>query len=242
MDKIIIIPARMQSVRFPGKVIFPINGIPMVVRTAKCAKQVDDCSHVAVATDNLEVEAVCKEWGISTLRTGEHSNGTERCAEAARMLALRDDDQVINLQADLPYIQPDLLHNMFKLTPHYIVTAAVEMKDGPLEDPNMVKVVMDRGQNALWFSRLPIPQGSAVWHNHIGAYGFENKYLQEYTKLPACDVEKSSSLEQLRILFYMSRRIKVLITKDDCISVNTPSDIEKLKIYWPEGQVNGHVI
>ena len=242
MERIIIIPARMQSVRFPGKVVYPINGIPMVIRTAQQAKKVEDCSHVVVATDNQEVIKVCKDWGISTITTGQHCNGTERCAEAARLLGLKDTDQVINLQADLPYIQPDLLFEMFKLLPYYIASAAVEMEGAPTEDTNMVKVVMDRSWNALWFSRLPIPYGATIWHNHIGVYGFENKYLQEYAKLPVCEVETKSSLEQLRILYYMSRRIKVLVTKEDCISVNVPSDIDKLKIYWPEGQVNGHVI
>lgn len=243
MKKIIIIPARMQSVRFPGKVIYPIHGIPMVVRTAKCAQEVLGCDQVVVATEDPQVVSVCADWAISTIVTGaHHHNGTERCAEAARILGLESTDQVINLQADLPHIQPDLLAEMFKFIPYYIMTAAVAVEGSPSTDANIVKVAMAWDQKALWFSRKPIRSSARVWYNHIGVYGFENKDLQQYARLLVCDMELQESLEQMRILYSMKRQIKVLITKEDCISVNVLSDLDKLNIYWPVGQVTGHVV
>jgi 3-deoxy-manno-octulosonate cytidylyltransferase (CMP-KDO synthetase) len=232
----------MHSSRFPGKAIFPIDGKPMIVRTAEQAKKVSDCK-VYIATDDAEITLTCLAYGYDTIQTGHHKNGTERCAEAARLLCLGDDDCVLNLQADLPYIQPDLLEKVFQFIPYYITTAAVKVKGLPDKDPNMVKVIVDRNQNALYFSRQPIPSKAANWLNHIGIYGFTNNLLQEFASRSVSVLELQEDLEQLRILYHGQRKIKVLETDKDCISVNIPSDIDKLRIYWPtDGPINGHVI
>ena len=245
MQKVIIIPARMQSKRFPGKVMHPIAGIPMIVRTWQQAMQVPDCS-VYIASDDMDLLRACHGYSCQVVKTGEHRNGMERCAEAARVLGLRADDYVLNLQADLPCIQPWLLEEIFNAVPfyhpHYIVTAAVVVKGIPDADYNLVKIVLDRDGNALYFSRQPIPTKTEQWYNHIGVYAMMNTYLQEYANQSISSLEQQEDLEQLRFLYHGKRKIKVLLTSEDCISINVPSDIDKLKIYWPDGQVTGHII
>lgn len=248
MQKVIIIPARMQSKRFPGKVMYSIDGIPMIIRTWQQAMKVPDCS-VYIASDDMDLLFDCTVHDVPSyqlIKTGEHRNGTERCAEAARILGLREDDYVLNLQADLPCIQPWLLESIFSTIsfyyPHCIVTAAVVVQGISDADPNLVKIVLDRDGNALYFSRQPIPTKTEQWYNHIGVYAMMNTYLQEYAKQRNCSIEQYEDLEQLRFLYYGQRKIKVLLTSEDCISINVPSDLEKLKINWPAEQVLGHVL
>ena len=241
MEKVIIIPARVHSNRFPGKVLYLIDGLPLIIRTWKQALQVKDC-RVFIASDDVSLLATCQnEYGCNVILTKEHRNGTERCAEAACILNLEKDDLILNLQADLPMIDPELLENVFKLIPYYIVTAAVETKGKPSQSPHDVKVVMDRNQNALYFSRSVIPCNAVVWHNHIGVYGFMNVLLQEYAARSISSLELIEDLEQLRILYHGQYKVKVIVTKKDCVSINVPSDIDKL-INWPNERVIGHVI
>jgi 3-deoxy-manno-octulosonate cytidylyltransferase (CMP-KDO synthetase) len=245
MQKAIIIPARMQSKRFPGKVMYPIDGIPMIIRTWQQALKVPDCS-VYIASDDVDLLASCQDYGCSVIKTGEHRNGTERCAEAARILGLADDDHVLNLQADLPCINPELLRLAFHAIPffypHSIVTAAVITQGRPDMDSNLVKIVLNEKHMALFFSRQPICANSDLWYNHIGIYAMMNCYLQEYAKQEVSPIEQQEDLEQLRFLYYGKRDIKVIRIKEDCISINVPSDLEKLNIQWPDEQVIGHVI
>jgi 3-deoxy-manno-octulosonate cytidylyltransferase (CMP-KDO synthetase) len=235
----------MQSKRFPGKVMYSIAGIPMIIRTWQQAMKVPDCS-VYIASDSMELLASCREYGCEIIKTGAHRNGTERCAQAARILKLADDDHVLNLQADLPCIDPLLLEATFAAIPFYyphsIITAAVLTEGKPSIDPNLVKVAINSSNMALFFSRQPIMPNSPIWLNHIGIYAMMNYCLQDYAVQEISPIEQQEDLEQLRFLYYGERGIKVLLTHDNCISINVPSDLEKLNIQWPEGQVMGHVI
>ena len=244
MKKVIIIPARMQSKRFPGKVMYPIAGIPMIIRTWQQAMKVLDCS-VYVASDDMDLLRACHEYGVKSyqlIKTGEHRNGTERCAEAARILGLADDDHVLNLQADLPCIQPKLIERVFSWPYNDLVTAAVLCAGHPSVDPNMVKVIIDSKGAAVYFSRAAIPTQSNGWLNHIGIYKFTNRLLQEFADQASCTLERQEDLEQLRIIYYGIHKMYVILTNEDCISINVPSDLEKLNIQWPDEQVIGHVI
>jgi 3-deoxy-manno-octulosonate cytidylyltransferase (CMP-KDO synthetase) len=235
----------MQSKRFPGKVMYSIAGIPMIIRTWMQAMQVPDCS-VYIVSDDMDLLVSCQKYGCSVIETGEHRNGTERCAEAARRLGLADDDHVLNLQADLPCIDPELLRLVFVaipfFCPHSIITAAVRTQGCPNADPNLVKIALNEKHMALFFSRRPICINSDLWYNHIGIYAMMNYYLQEYAKQEISLIEQQEDLEQLRFLYYGKRDIKVVLTNGDCISINVPSDLKKLNIDWPTEQVTGHVI
>lgn len=241
MEKVIIIPARMQSKRFPGKVFHPIAGIPMIIRTWQQAMKVPDCA-VYIASDDFDLLASCQEYGCRVIKTGDHKNGTERCAEAASILKLEDGDYVLNLQADLPCINPKLLESVMLGCSEQIITAAVIVQGKPSADQNLVKITCDKYGVAIYFSRSPIPINADVWYNHIGIYRFQNKFLQEFAAQGISPLEDQEDLEQLRIIWNNKRRIDVILTQEDCISINVPSDLEKLNIQWPEGPVLGHVI
>jgi len=252
MDNYIIIPARLNSGRLPRKALFPINGIPMIVRVWEQACKVRG-ARVVVATDSSEIELTAKDAGANVILTGEHRNGMERCAEAARTLNIPPDSTVLCLQGDMPYVSPDLcsilltqVHFMVRCEPT-ILTAAVRMGGSPSTDPDLVKVVMNNHQQALYFSRLPIPCGAVGgWHKHLGLYCMKNHLLQHYSKLSITDLEQQEGLEQLRLL-YRGHSIRVYITSEDCLSVNNKFDCEKIDpslISWPyeSGAVTGHVI
>ena len=240
MQKVIIIPARMQSKRFPGKVLHPINSVPMIIRTWRQAMKVPDCS-VYIASDDDALLKICQDYPCQTIKIGEHRNGTERCAEAARRLGLERLDCVLNLQADLPCIDPELLARVIDLIPYYIMTAATITEGLPSLDTNLVKIAIDKDNDAVFFSRAAILNKAPGWYNHIGIYGYMNFLLQEYAIKPISLLEQYEDLEQLRFYDY-GRQMKVFITDKDCISINVPSDLEKLNIQWPDEQVIGHVI
>lgn len=202
--------------------------------------KVPDCS-VYIASDDDALLKICQDYPCQTIKTGEHRNGTERCAEAARRLGLERLDCVLNLQADLPCIDPELLARVIDLIPYYIMTAATITEGLPSLDTNLVKIAIDKDNDAVFFSRAAILNKAPGWYNHIGIYGYMNFLLQEYAIKPISLLEQYEDLEQLRFYDY-GRQMKVFITDKDCISINVPSDLEKLNIQWPDEQVIGHVI
>jgi len=206
---------------------------------AEQAKKVPN-SVVYVATDDARIFNVVVEAGHeAVLTSGECRNGTERVAEAARKLKLNGDDVVINLQGDMPFIQPMIIEQVMRQSLASITTAACVVKGSPPEDQSHVKVVFDRNLDVLYFSRLPIPTFGGVWHKHIGIYGFRNEILQYYSMLPITLLEQQEDLEQLRILHYGKHAIKIILTDSDCLSINNQTDYKKA-INWPREQITGH--
>lgn len=243
MKKIIIIPARYASTRFPGKPLADIGGQPMIVRVAQ---RVSGCADkVVVATDDTRIADVCARFGIDAVMTRkDHKSGTDRIYEAYTKIAEDPDnfDVIINVQGDEPFIDPEhlmLLQSFFEDATVDIATLASTFPtDGTyneLSDPNLVKVTTDLNLNALYFSRNVIPYMRGVresewiskhqYLSHIGIYAYRPKVLERITSLPQTPLEKCESLEQLRWL-ENGIKIKVGIVNDRSIGIDTPEDLQ----------------
>lgn len=236
-----VIPARLNSKRFSNKVIYPLNGKPLlsyVHREVSSAKTVD---RVVIATDSRIVARSVEAFGAHVVMTStRHRTGSDRVAEAATKTG---GDIILNVQADNFGLKGPVIDRMVRLmVKDYRVQFATMAhritNDGDLFSPDMVKVVMDKCQNALWFTRLPVPylQGCHtrrrydrfVFWGHIGVYGFRRRSLEQFASWKRTPLEKAESLEQLRIL-ENGGDIRVLKTIMSSISVNDPADLKKLK-------------
>lgn len=234
----IIIPARYGSTRFPGKVLADINGYPMIVRVAMQAVQTI-ADKVIVVTDNqLVIDAfkgVEEVKNVEVVLSPENINtGTDRVAFAAKNI---DDDIIINVQGDEPFIPPTLINQLIEGLSNNddvkMITAAVPFSDINLsENPSAVKVIMDKSDFALYFSRYPIPYNrdhieNITRYKHIGIYGFKRDYLFEFANTPRTDLEICENLEQLRAL-ENGVKIKVVKTDYNPLSVDTYEDLENI--------------
>ncbi len=230
----IIIPARLQSTRFAKKVLHPIDGVPMVIKTAMQAAKVDD---VVIATDAREVVEVAKRYGFEAVLTSvEHKSGTDRINEAAAILGLDEDEILLNVQADEPFIEPEVIQSVYTLTQKHIHQADIMMcsayKSAPLppkNDPNSVKVVVDGAGHALYFSRslIPYPRESMdVIKIHLGIYGYSKKMLQRFCSLKTAPLEDIEKLEQLRALYH-GYRIAMQEVQSSSVGIDTIEDLHR---------------
>jgi len=231
----IIIPARLASTRFPQKVITDIGGLPMVVRTAKRVAHLDD---VVVAADDEKIIAICKEHGVKAMLTSTtHKSGTDRIHECATILGLADDELIINVQADEPFIEPDVveslmtkLRNLQNENSDFIMGSCYNSINAQsAEDPNLVKVVLDAQGNAIYFSRAKIPHnqsGEAVYFGHIGIYGFSKKSLKEFCSLPDAPIEDIEKLEQLRAIYHQ-KNIAMVKVASTGFGIDTQEDLKR---------------
>ncbi len=233
----IIIPARLSSTRFPRKVLADIGGLPMVVRTAQRVAHLD---RVVVAAEDEEIVDVCKAHGVDAMLTSDtHKSGTDRINECAQLLDIADDELVINIQADEPFIEPEVVE--------LLITRLVAIRDAgasfvmgscynavnaeAAEDPNLVKVVMDAEHNAIYFSRSKIPynrSGTATYFGHIGIYGFTKKSLHDFCALDDAPVEDIEKLEQLRAIYH-GRKISMVKVASTGFGIDTLEDLERAK-------------
>jgi len=223
-----------------------IAGLPMVVRVAQRAA-LSQATQVVVAADSPEIVQACEAHGVKALLTRlDHPSGSDRLAEASQLLELKHDDIVINVQGDEPLIDPELINQVALLLQNRptasMSTAAHEIH--LLEEfanPNVVKVVMDQSQLALYFSRAPIPwwrdgnaQGLTMLPTpaplrHIGIYGYRVGFLQSFPLLPAAPVENCEALEQLRALWH-GHKIAVHVTNTaPGPGVDTPEDLDRVR-------------
>ena len=243
MKIIALIPARLNSKRFPQKALANIMGKPMIQRVYEQATKSAIVEDVYVATDSEEIYAAIENIGGKAIMTGSAcSSGTDRVAEAARSLELEDNDIVINIQGDQPLLQPECLQELvqpFHNTPAPVMaTLASRMDDeDAINDPNNVKVIIDVHGNAIYFSRATIPydrdkKEQVVYYKHLGIYAYTSAFLQEFTSLAPTPLENIEKLEQLRAVHY-GHKIGVSITTYDSPSVDDAADIarveEKLK-------------
>ncbi len=207
----------------------------MIVRTAQNAQKVDE---VVVACDNEEIAQVCRAHHITSVLTAKsHSSGTDRCAEAARILGLKDDSIIINLQADEPFIESKVLETLIGLTKEsnaFVNTLAKVIPPEKIADTNLVKVVIDVRKHALYFSRLGVPYArdgvndkilsSYPYLGHLGLYGFRKQCLDEFCALPQSPLEHIEKLEQLRALYH-SKTIALEIVQTNSVGIDTPEDL-----------------
>jgi 3-deoxy-manno-octulosonate cytidylyltransferase (CMP-KDO synthetase) len=225
----VIIPARMHSTRLPHKMTLDLGGVPLIVRTARQALK-SKASKVVVATDHPNIFQICQEHNLDVVMTKDtHMSGTDRLMEASEILQLKADEIVINVQGDEPLIEPELINELALFIRQQKTTMATIAHTIALEDeifnPNIVKVVLDKNQNALYFSRASIPfyrDGFPPQHQfklpsetailrHIGIYAYSVEFLNSYTKLKPSPLEIIEGLEQLRVL-YNGHKIAVLTT------------------------------
>jgi len=231
----IIIPARVASSRLPKKVLADIGGLPMVIKTAKAVSEVDS---VVIATDSQEVVDVANKYAIEVVLTSSScKSGTDRIYEAAKKLSLDDDAVIINVQADEPFIEPSVVRQMLELTKRYssnadvIATSCYKIVDAKsAEDPNLVKVVTDLKEFALYFSRSKIPFSRSgdlkEYKAHLGLYGFTMKKLEQFCTMEAGVLEDIEKLEQLRIL---DNGYKIALTQvqSNSFGIDTKEDLDK---------------
>jgi 3-deoxy-manno-octulosonate cytidylyltransferase (CMP-KDO synthetase) len=227
-----IIPARLGSRRLPRKVLADLGGVPMVARVAQRAQQARLVGEVYVATGDEEIAEVVSTAGFDVIRTlSKHASGTDRVAEAARILGLGSGDLIVNVQGDEPFLEPGVVDSIVEaLTRGAAVATAAAPLEGEPEDRSVVKVVCDSRSCALYFSRSRIPL-SGPWLQHIGIYGFRADALQRFTQLRPGALEKSERLEQLRFL-ENGIDIQVIQTSGAELSVDTPEDLARARTIW----------
>jgi 3-deoxy-manno-octulosonate cytidylyltransferase (CMP-KDO synthetase) len=240
-DFLVVIPARLGSTRLPRKPLADIGGKPMVVRVAEQAKK--SLAHsVVVATDSTEIQAACDEHRIECLLTSpDHPTGTDRLAEVAQLLKLPSSALVVNVQGDEPLIPPELINQVAQtLADHMecaISTVAVPIHDAAeIQNPNVVKVVLNRDGEALYFSRAPIPfvrdlkPEQKIEHlRHLGIYGYRSDFLQVYSRLEPAPPEQAEALEQLRALWNGYRIAVHIAAQTPPAGVDTPEDLERIR-------------
>jgi 3-deoxy-manno-octulosonate cytidylyltransferase (CMP-KDO synthetase) len=240
MDVIGVIPARYSSTRFQGKVLAKIQGKPMIQHVWERAKQAKSLDDVIIACDHDMVADCAREFGARVVITSkDHTCGTDRIAEVINPLDVKI---VVNIQGDEPMINPAAIDSVARaLLDNKELGMATLMKRiddvTQLLDPNVVKVVVDKNNFALYFSRAPIPYLSEtsdvknpVYFKHIGLYGYTKDFLFTYKNIPSSSLEKIEKLEQLRVL-QEGFRIKVIETKFDTVGVDTLEDLAKVEAY-----------
>jgi 3-deoxy-manno-octulosonate cytidylyltransferase (CMP-KDO synthetase) len=231
----IIIPARIGSSRFPNKVLADIGGMPMVVRTAKAVEDIDD---VVIATDSHEVIEIASQHDINAVLTSTtHQSGTDRIYEAVQKLELNEDEIIINVQGDEPFIEREVVQSIYDLTKknkeneRIMMNSCYKTISNPeADDPNIVKVVTDSDDIALYFSRAKIPYPRDhhfdAYKGHLGIYGFTVKSLRNFCMLETAPLEEIEKLEQLRALYY-GYEVAMIEVKTESFGIDTIEDLEK---------------
>lgn len=239
-----IIPSRFGSSRFPGKPLAILAGKPLVAWVVEAVKKAKSLDDVLVATDDERIcQAVEQYGGRAVMTPSDLPSGTDRIAVAARNYLGRDfddDDILVNIQGDEPLIDPalvDRLADKLKGDPRWsMATAVTPVKSvADFAARTVVKVVLDRDDGALYFSRAPIPcdrdhepdLASGLFVRHLGIYAYRGSFLKRYIAEPPCALEKTEKLEQLRAL-WMGAKIAVVRTTDEGVGVDTPEDAERV--------------
>lgn len=247
---LVVIPARYASSRFPGKALADLRGKPLVVRTAERAAAMATATRVLVATDDRRIADAVRAAGHEVVMTGEHPTGTDRIGE---VLASHPAEIVVNLQGDEPLLDATVADQLVAAlredpdvglaTCAHRFASAVEW-----ENPNVVKVLVDRSGRALYFSRAPIPgrfpgaAGGPASHElawrHVGLYAWRADALQRFLTWPRGDLERGEQLEQLRA---MEHGLAIAVVPIDAgpVGVDTPEDLERVRALWAQVERDG---
>lgn len=228
-----VIPARYDSQRFPGKVLVKLGDKPMVQWVYEAAQQCSAFTEVLVATDNEKVADSVREFGGKVEMTrSDHTTGSDRIAEVAERYP--NMAAVANVQGDQPFVTPQMLSEL--VAPYQqgnlpaMTTLACPLEEGDYQNPNAVKVICNQHQQALYFSRSPIPyyrkQKQAPVFHHLGLYAFSREFLATYSQLTPTPLEQCEGLEQLRVLEH-GYGITVCQTTHKVLEVNTPEDLQQ---------------
>lgn len=234
-----VIPARFASSRFPGKPLADIGGTSMIERVYAQTKKASKVQDVVVATDDNRIFEVVQSFGGKVVMTSaEHPSGTDRCFEALEKSG--SFDFVLNVQGDEPFISPDQIDLLIDVLGPGVELATLIKKitsEAEFLDSNEVKVALGANDEALYFSRSPIPFPYHGWnpdidvYKHIGIYAYRSDILEAITKLPVSSLERTESLEQLRWM-ENGYRVHTAVTTFESMCIDTPEDIEEaLKVY-----------
>ncbi len=247
MSFCVVIPARYAATRLPGKPLLDIAGKPMIQHVYERARE-SGAGMVIIATDDERVQAAAEGFGARVCMTSSaHRSGTDRLAEVVDQLGMGDEQIVVNLQGDEPLMPPAVIHQVADNLATHVdagmatvcsrITTAAE-----LFDPHAVKVVMDAGGMALYFSRAPIPwdrdafastteelPARAEHYRHIGLYAYRAGFLRQYVDWPSCHLEEMESLEQLRALWHGQRIHVAEAVETPPAGVDTARDLETVR-------------
>lgn len=250
MSFVVVIPARFESSRLPGKVLADIAGKPMIQWVVEKALA-SGAEQVIVATDNDEVARVVESFGGEVCKTrADHQSGTERLAEVMETYQFADDQVIVNVQGDEPFIPVEniaqVAANLSNQSQARMATLAMAITDvAEALNPNAVKVLCDKSGYAMYFSRATIPYDRERFLNndnideigdfylrHIGIYAYRAGFIKDYVQWPTSQLEQIESLEQLRVL-WQGEKIHVAVAKTrlEVEGVDTPEDLEKARAY-----------
>lgn len=240
----VLIPARYGASRLPGKPLRDLAGKPMIQHVYERARE-SGALRVVIATDDVRIREACVKFGAQVCMTAaEHLSGTDRLADAARQLQLNDDHIVVNLQGDEPLMPPQLVtrvaRNLHERPGTEMATLCVPiLRAEELFNPNVVKVVCDAHDMALYFSRAPIPwqrdafaaqpnqlPESPAYFRHLGLYAYRAGFLQQFVRWPPAPPERAESLEQLRALWNGKKIHVAMVEQAPPPGVDTPEDLE----------------
>jgi 3-deoxy-manno-octulosonate cytidylyltransferase (CMP-KDO synthetase) len=243
MSFTVLIPARLASTRLPNKPLADIGGAPMIVRVAQRAA-LAGAAQAVVACDSEQIMAACAAHGIKAVLTKvDHPSGSDRLAQACDLLGLADDEIVVNVQGDEPLIDPQLIAqvaDLLKNKPLAVMGTAAHAIESIADqnNPNIVKVVLDAHNHALYFSRSLIPfnrdghRSSLQPLRHVGIYSYRAGFLRQFPKLPQAPIEASESLEQLRALWHGHKIAVHVCEAAPGSGVDTPEDLERVRKLW----------
>lgn len=231
-----VIPVRFEARRLPGKPLLDVAGKTLLERVYEAASNSSLLESVKVATDSKRIFQFCLDNDIPAMLTGEHPSGTDRIFEVMDRTRA---DIYVNVQGDEPTLRPEhieLLTRPFFEADAQVTTLEVEISRESAQDPNVVKVVTDDRERALYFSRLPIPfdrdaQGQVTYYKHLGVYAYRREALTRFHSLPQSSLEVSERLEQLRFL-QNGIPIHVKTTRYDTIGVDTEEDLREAVAYF----------
>jgi len=239
----IIVPARLESVRFPRKLLYEVRGLPIILHTARQIQNVMPSVPLYFAVADRELLDLLRGEGYDCVKTDPSlASGTDRIAAANREICA---DYVVNVQADEPLVTGEQIRALFAMLSGDVDMSTLGVYLDSYErwtDPNQVKIVRGLDGRALYFSRSPIPfdrdqtgkslaseNSDSAWLGHLGLYGYRADFLEKFVSLPPSPLEKSEKLEQLRAL-ENGFQIQVGISEDKSVGVDVPADIERLEM------------
>ena len=239
MKTIALIPARYTATRFPGKLMQMLGNKTVIRHTYENTRATLLFDEVIVVTDSdIIFDEIVRYGGYAIMSKNEHESGSDRIAEAVENIEV---DVIVNVQGDEPFVKKDILKNLldaFKKDNSVQVCSLMYPieNEEEISNANHVKVVADKNLFALYFSRSVIPYARntneiAVYYKHIGIYGFKKEALMQFTQWPVSPLESAEKLEQLRYL-ENGVRIKMIITNESPVSIDTPEDLEKARRYY----------
>lgn len=241
MKTIGVIPARYASTRFPAKVLASLRGKPLIEHVFKRVSQCQSLDEVLIACDHPQVLQVAEGFGAKAVMTDPaHPSGSDRIAQAIDGM---DVDIVVNIQGDEPFIDPNTIDDLANLLKQdaacamgTVIKVISDKED--VQNPNIVKCVVDEKGYALYFSRSPIPYNrhaqepdNLVYYKHLGLYAYRKDFLWQYKSWPKGYLESIEQLEQLRVL-ERGYRIKTVQTQYETVAVDTPEDLKKAELWY----------